>query len=282
MSEDDSSGLEILTFKRLEKHLAIDQIDISQANTRKEKPRLGLEELKGSMEKVGLIHPVVVLEKKDGRFDLIVGQRRLLAAKDLGWREIPALIIEPLNELSKSVISLGENIHRRDLPYSDTIDVCRTLFKQYEGSSTQKIDQISATLGLSRRIVIKYLGYDLVPKKVKEMVDAKKIKPKKAYEITAAFWPNTEKIVSVAQQVEQRQLTDAEFGRVLDIGSEKPKETVENIIDEAKKPPPVVQILVTMPRELVSQLQNEADHRKVTINDLIIQSVQKLLMDERD
>jgi ParB family transcriptional regulator, chromosome partitioning protein len=278
----DSSGLEALTFKTLEKHLAIDRIDISAANVRKEKPRIGLEELKGSMGKIGLVHPVIVLEKEGGRYDLIVGQRRFRAAQDLGWKDIAALVIEPLNDVSKSVVSLGENLHRRDLPYSDTIEVCRTLFKQYDGSSAEKIDQTAATLGLSRRIVIQYLGYDLVPKEVKDLVEEKKLKPKKAAEITAAFWPNKEKIASVAREVVERRLTDAEYGRVLDIGSEKPTETVDNVIQQAKKPPPLVEILITMPRSLATALQDEATHRNTTINDLVIQSVQVFLKVEKD
>ena len=271
MSGDSKSfGLEPLRFNRLEKKLDVSLIDISESNVRKEKPRVGLEELKGSMEKVGLIHPIVVLEKRNGRFDLLVGQRRLLAAKDLGWTHIAALVIEPLNDVSKSVVSLGENLHRRDIPYSDTITVCRTLFARYGGTNSEKIDHISATLGLSRRLVVKYLGYDLVPKKVKDMVEAKKLKPQKAFDITAAFWPNKEKIASVAERVAERKFTTGEFDRMLELGTIQPEEPVDKIIEEAKKPPPLVEIRLMLPRQLAGQLQTEADHRGITVGDLII------------
>lgn len=273
--KDDGSGLEPITFKKLDKNLSLDLIDLSPANVRKSGAEVGIEELKGSIQRIGLIQPVIVVRKPDGRFDLIVGQRRFRAVKQLGWKDIPALIIGDVGDVSKSVVSLGENLHRRELPYNDTILICKTLFKQYEGSSSQKINSIAADLGLSRRLVIKYLGYDMVPTKVKAMVEEKKLKPKKAFEITAAFWPNEQKIEAVAERVGE--LTEGELERVLDIGSEKHSEPIEKVFQEAKKPPPQVQLLVTFPRELATQLQEEADHRKLTINELIIQSVQKFL-----
>ncbi len=63
-----------------------------------------------SMDKNGLINPVVVNQK----YELLSGYRRIIAAKRLGWTEIEARIINTVDELDKINIELEENIARKD------------------------------------------------------------------------------------------------------------------------------------------------------------------------
>ncbi|GAB4115502.1 MAG: ParB/RepB/Spo0J family partition protein [Candidatus Caldatribacteriota bacterium] len=72
-----------------------------------------IEELKESIKKHGIIQPVVVRETATG-YELIAGERRLRAAKELGLDKIPAIIRRVSNEKSLE-ISLVENIQREDL-----------------------------------------------------------------------------------------------------------------------------------------------------------------------
>ncbi len=84
---------EEIVFKGFEE-IPLNLIDIAEENVRKTKQKAGLEELKASIEKIGLIQPVVVIPD-NGRFKLIVGQRRYLAFTELGKEKIPSLIISP-------------------------------------------------------------------------------------------------------------------------------------------------------------------------------------------
>ncbi len=72
-----------------------------------------IEELKESIKKHGIIQPVVVRETTTG-YELIAGERRLRAAKELGLDKIPAIVRRVSNEKSLE-ISLVENIQREDL-----------------------------------------------------------------------------------------------------------------------------------------------------------------------
>ena len=72
-----------------------------------------LEELKTSIQRIGLIHPVILIPK-NGRFELIAGQRRFLAFQALGEKTIPSIIVNNLDPLSKKILSFTENIQRRD------------------------------------------------------------------------------------------------------------------------------------------------------------------------
>jgi ParB family chromosome partitioning protein len=68
-----------------------------------------------SIREKGLLSPITVLKNYDGTFDLIVGQRRFLACKQLGWKTIPAIIREEMDDTDATVSSLVENVHRADM-----------------------------------------------------------------------------------------------------------------------------------------------------------------------
>ncbi|MGN6815097.1 MAG: ParB N-terminal domain-containing protein [Solirubrobacterales bacterium] len=67
----------------------IDLIDVvDDFNARKKFPKEELEQLAGTIEETGLVQPIKVKEKPDGRFDLVAGERRFRAAKIAGRKTI--------------------------------------------------------------------------------------------------------------------------------------------------------------------------------------------------
>ena len=66
--------------------------------------------LKKSVESVGLIHPVTV--NREG--ELLAGARRFQAVKELGWDELPVLVVDH-DELAQELISIDENLVRTQL-----------------------------------------------------------------------------------------------------------------------------------------------------------------------
>lgn len=260
--------------------LSVDKIDISPENVRKTEVTKGLSEFEGSIDRIGLIQPIVVMKKGD-RYECIVGQRRLLATKELGQKTISALIMDNLDPLTQALVSFGENVHHLELPDSDTMDVLNKLFKAYSGSPPQKINQIAADMGLRRKDVLYYLSSQLVPKKLQDMVDEGKITGKKAYGITESFWPDEKKMLTVANQVGQ--LTEREFKQALKIGQENPTESVDKVIEDAKKPSPVIRLALVMSKEMADRLQTRANKlsaklgHTITLSDLILQTIEKFL-----
>jgi ParB-like chromosome segregation protein Spo0J len=71
-----------------------------------------------SIEKVGLLQPVVVSED----YELIAGQRRLEACKQLGWTEIPIHLVN-INEIVKG--EFHENVVRKNFTYSEMVAIKR-------------------------------------------------------------------------------------------------------------------------------------------------------------
>jgi ParB family transcriptional regulator, chromosome partitioning protein len=71
-------------------------------------------ELANSINRKGLLQPVIVRTAQNGYFEMVVGNRKLQACKSLGWRKIICHIVE-LDTKQAFEISLIENIHRRSL-----------------------------------------------------------------------------------------------------------------------------------------------------------------------
>jgi ParB family transcriptional regulator, chromosome partitioning protein len=266
--------IEKVTIKDFVPDLPLAQIVVADENVRHTKRKVGLDELKQSIETFGLIHPVIVIKDKD-KYKLIVGQRRYLAFKDLRKRTIPALIINSLNTTAQKVVSLGENIQRRALPYADTIAVCDALYSQYSGSKTERIRKIAADLGISDDTVSKYLGYRLIPKEVQNLVEEGKLSRKLAQRITTSLWPDEKKIIEIAKR--STRMTTSERERAISIGRSKPEASAEEIATEAKKPKLIFEIVIPLDQESVDQLEKIAKGRQTEVKDLILDLIQDLL-----
>lgn len=72
-----------------------------------------LDDLAASISEVGIIQPVVVLAVESG-YELVVGERRLRAAKKAGLATIPAIVTEA-DPGKQQILALVENIHRSNL-----------------------------------------------------------------------------------------------------------------------------------------------------------------------
>lgn len=77
-----------------------------------------IHELAKNIEENGLLQPIVVMAKGN-RYELIIGQRRYLAFKELGWSKIPAIIESIKNETDAILKSFSENMLREELSIKD-------------------------------------------------------------------------------------------------------------------------------------------------------------------
>ena len=100
-----------------------------------------LQELADSISQNGLLQPVTVREWENG-YQLIAGERRLMACKMLGMEQIPA-IVNRVDDEKSAVFALIENLQRKDLNYVE---------------EAQGIPTRMQTSGLSQQEVAKKLG----------------------------------------------------------------------------------------------------------------------------
>ena len=93
--------------------LAIDRLRPRPDQPRKYFDLDALDELAGSMARVGILHPLLVrvAEGELGLYDIVAGERRWRAARKLGWDWLPVLVTAG----DVDEISLIENLQRQDL-----------------------------------------------------------------------------------------------------------------------------------------------------------------------
>jgi len=106
-----------------------------------------MEELKESIKKHGIIQPIVVRKMTDG-YELVAGERRLKAAKEIGIKKIPAIVKNFSNEKSLE-IALVENIQREDLNPIEQANAFRRLSEEF--NLTQQ--ELSEVTGKSRALI---------------------------------------------------------------------------------------------------------------------------------
>jgi len=87
-----------------------------------------VEALSKSIEQSGLLHPIVVKETLDNKYQLMAGARRLEACKLLGWKEIVCNIYpSDLEQLDRNIIELCENIDRKDMSFEEQVALTKQI-----------------------------------------------------------------------------------------------------------------------------------------------------------
>lgn len=76
-----------------------------------------LESLKNSLKRYGLMNPIIINTKRE----LIAGQRRLEAARQLGWKTIRVIVVEKQDELEALQWEIEENLQRKDFTQKELL-----------------------------------------------------------------------------------------------------------------------------------------------------------------
>ncbi|MFP4458299.1 MAG: ParB/RepB/Spo0J family partition protein [Candidatus Zixiibacteriota bacterium] len=125
----------------------------------------GLESLAQSIKEQGVLEPIL-LHLKDGKYEIIAGERRWRASKIADIDEIPAIIVDIDDPQKLSLIGLVENIQRENLNVIEEAHAYKALRDKY--NMTQ--EQIAESVGRSRPVIANTLRILSLPEKIQEMV----------------------------------------------------------------------------------------------------------------
>ena len=133
------------------------EIEISKITLNPFQPRSAfnkekLEELINSIKNIGLIQPITIKKLSKNKFQLISGERRLRAFKQLKINKIPCYI-RKANDQESLEMALVENIHRQDL---DAIEIAISYKRLIEEIKLTQ-DELSDKIGKKRSTVSNYL-----------------------------------------------------------------------------------------------------------------------------
>lgn len=126
-------------------YLNVSDIEANQFQPRKYFNDDSILSLAASIKEKGVIQPIIVRKSPDGTYELIAGERRLMASKLAGLSKIPA-IISNISDKESFELAILENIQREDLNPIDEAEAYKRLMDEF--SYTQ--DGVAKVTGKSR------------------------------------------------------------------------------------------------------------------------------------
>ncbi|MGI6707120.1 MAG: nucleoid occlusion protein [Clostridia bacterium] len=156
--------------KQAEEDTVVESIPIHLIRPNPYQPRKifteqSLNELCQSIKEYGLLQPINVRRVGRDSYELIVGERRLRAAKMAGFTHIPAIVIDAY-EQDSAIIALIENLQREDLFYLEEAEGYYNLIKDH--GFTQ--EELARKLGKSQSTVANKLRLLRLPVRVKNLL----------------------------------------------------------------------------------------------------------------
>jgi ParB family chromosome partitioning protein len=179
--------------------IAIDNIYPNPFQPRKNFQENALRQLAESMKEMGIIQPLVVF-KREGKYFLVVGERRWRAAQLLKWEKIPALVKE-FTDNDIMAETLIENIQREELNAMEIAEGIEALISQ-SGEGQQ---EIANKLGMNRTTVANFLRLLKLPVKIKEYVASEKLDQGHARALLSL--KNSADILEAAERIIRKKLS---------------------------------------------------------------------------
>ena len=127
-------------------------------------------ELAQSIKTYGIIQPLSVRKMGDNGYELVAGERRLRAAKFLGLKEVPVIIVD-ITERDSAAIALLENIQREDLNFLEEAEAYYNLIKEH--SYTQ--EQLAEIIGKKQSTIANKLRILKLPENIRNSLIANKL-----------------------------------------------------------------------------------------------------------
>lgn len=128
--------------------IPISQIYVNR-EARQRKEVGDVSDLADSIRRVGLIHPILI--RRDNK-ELVVGERRLSAARALGWTHIAAQYEDELDPLELKALEYEENIRRKALPWVEEVEAVKGYHElKLKIDPAWTHEQTAEALGVSRQ-----------------------------------------------------------------------------------------------------------------------------------
>ncbi|ABB14077.1 ParB/RepB/Spo0J family partition protein [Carboxydothermus hydrogenoformans] len=155
----------------LERENGLVEINVEKIVPNPKQPRTifseeALKELAESIQKHGVLQPIVVRKIAEDKYELVAGERRWRAAQLAGLKQIPA-VVKDFSDEEATVVALMENLQREDLNPLEQAKALKRLIEEF--GLTQ--EEVAENLAKSRTYVTNLLRLLNLPPVIQEMVE---------------------------------------------------------------------------------------------------------------
>ncbi len=257
----------------------LDDLTIGKAQARTSPSMADVDELASSIEKLGLLQPIVVCEAVEtGRWEILTGQRRFLAHRRLGRESIPAAILdERVPEAHAKAISITENLIRRKLSGKELVDGITHLYNHY-GSQKAVVE----ATGLSAETVRSHVKYPRLKPELKEMVDDGAVDVKVALKAQdTSVGPDGQPIIADAVKLARAMgdMSGVQQKKLTKVRERTPEGSVDELIERAKSADKVTQINATVTMDVHAALRRVAVEEGMNQDETAAMLIEEALME---
>lgn len=150
--------------------IPLNRLRVAAANTRKDtdagQEDAGIAGFAQSIKEHGLLNPLTVRALADGTYEIVAGQRRYLACRQLGLATARAIVREQVSDTSAVALSLIENVQRADMHPLDKARAYQDLMKHHGGN----LKEVAEATGVTLATIQRYLDLLKLPPQLREEV----------------------------------------------------------------------------------------------------------------
>ena len=179
--------------------VSINDLIRNKFQPRKHFNKENLEELTNSIKEQGVIQPIVVRPDKslDGKYEIIVGERRWLASQNAGLHEVPVIILN-VDDVKSLELAIVENVQRQDLNPIDEARGYQRLIDEFNYNQ----DKLSKFIGKSRSYIANSLRLLSLSEEILLMVEQGNLSAGHARSLIGL-----QNSVNIAKQIIQKKLS---------------------------------------------------------------------------
>ena len=192
-----------------------------------------IDQLATSIAQYGLLQPITVLPMEDGNYQLVAGERRLLACRKLRMQEVPA-ILTSMDEERSSALALIENIQRCDLNYFEEAMAIQKLMKMV-GHTQQAV---AKKLGKNQSTIANKLRLLQFSEEVREAILAANLTERHARALLNLNEQGDEVLLKAVKEISEKEMnvsqTEKYIAQLIGKKEEKPKKKELFVVKDLK------------------------------------------------
>ncbi len=215
-------------------YIPIEMIRPNPYQPRKFISQASLDELSESIKNYGVIQPVTLRKISDDSYELVSGERRLRASQLAGLREVPAIIVDIMDEDS-AILALLENLQREDLNFLEEAEGYYNLIQDH--NLTQ--EELAGRLSKSQSTIANKLRLLKLPQKVREILIDNNLTERHARALLRL--PDEETQLIILEQIVKKELNVKQTETLIDkyineiCSNNDPKEVHKQSVKRALK-----------------------------------------------
>jgi len=225
--------------------IELKKIQPNRLNPRLEFTKSGLDELAGSIKRVGLLEPIIVRPKGD-IYEVVVGERRYRAAQQAGLNVVP-VVIRDYTDAEALELNFIENVHREDLSAVEKGKLCKGLLDQ-SPDKYPTVYSLAEFLGISDSPIFEWLQLIRMPEDIQKLIKPQRMssssrrEPRLAYQIATTIGREVkepQRQVELAKGIAERHVPPRVAREIIKGVAREPNKPIKQVFKEVVEEAPV-------------------------------------------